>query len=425
MADNSVTIYGLAPGHKLPPATLEQVEQVATERANRAVAAAGILTTAQVEAIARRIMGTAPPAPDEDLPTTPARRAIILGDSHSDWTWPQAGGIWWWQTAADLAGVTVVDNVAVGGMTTQDAITGWGADTANPAPSQIKAAEASDANLAVMQFGGNDLANGLGLEAYRANMATLIKRLQATGKRVLVVASPPLFPTMHESRGTEYEEYRKAAEAVAKANGAYYGDGWDLVGTGPGGSMPSKYDSGDGVHLNGEGQLAYGRAMAARLQQVAAVADPYDGTRDKPWYTGQWVQGDAAAVTVGTGPSDALFKGRESALVVSRAGDVVDNCVLYYPLGGPGTRWEVSFAYRVESSAYPGKRAYLGLADWPMGREEYLPYEIRSEGQEGVRRVITTVPADATDGRVFALQVPHHAGDLRIRVSALGIKQLA
>ena len=99
--------------------------------------------------------------------------------------------------------------------------------------------------------------------------------------------------------------------------------------------------------------------------------------------------------------------------------------MLYHPLGAPGTRWEVSFAYRVESTAYPGKSAYMTLADWPMGRETYLPYEIRSEGQEGVRRVVTTVPEDATDGRVFVLQVPHHAGDLRIRVGALGIKQLA
>lgn len=426
MADNSVTIYGLAPGHRLPPATLEQVEQVATERATRAVEAAGILTTAQVEAIVRRIVGSAPAAPAEDMPTTPARRAIIMGDSHSDWYWPQAGGVWWWQTAADLAGVTVLDNVAVGGMTTRDAINGWATDTDHPDVPQIEQAEASDANLVLMEFGGNDLAQGLTLSEFKANLVTIIKRLKATGKRVMFVGPPPLFPTMHESRGADYEQYRAAAEETARTNGAYYGDGWDLVGTGPGGAMPSKYDSGDGVHLNSDGQLAYGRAVAAKVQAVAAVQDPFDGTRDKEWYLPQWHQGDLTAITQETGPDDALFRKRATAVVVSRPADqATDNAVVYYPVGGPGTRWEVSFSYRMEGDAYPGTRVTQAWADWPMGRNTYLPHELRSRGQEGVRRYEVTVPDDATDGRVFAVEVPRGAGDLKIRLGALGLKQLA
>lgn len=433
MAENTVTIWGLAEGHKLRPATEEQVRGIAAEQATRAVDAAGVLTTQQVEDIARRIaravLAESNSGGDPNgtpLPTTPARRAIILGDSHSDWFWPQAGGVWWWQVAADLAGLTVVDNVSVGGMTTRDALKGWAADTDHPDVPQIEQAEASDADLALMEFGGNDLANGLGLVEFKANLVTIIKRLQDSGKRVMFIAPPPLFPTMHESMGVQYEQFRAAAEETAKANGAYYGDGWDLVGTGPGGSLPNQYDSSDGVHMNSAGQLAYGRAVASKVQAVAAVADPFDGTRDKEWYLPQWQQGDLAAITKQTGPNDALFKGRATGLVVARGDQASESCVMYYPVGSPGTRWEVSYSYRVESSMEQGVRAAAQKwADWPMNRVTYLPHQLHSVGQEGVRRYETTVPADTTDGRVFALEVPREAGDLRIRVGALGLKQLS
>ena len=426
MAENSITIYGLAEGHRLRPATEQQVRGIAAEEAATAVSKAGVLTVAEVEAIVRRIAGGGSTPPGVDMPTTPARRAIILGDSHSDWFWPQATGVWWWQVAADLAGLTVVDNVSVGGMTTRDALKGWAADTDHPDVPQIEQAEASDADLALMEFGGNDLAQGLGLAEFKTNLATIIKRLQDTGKRVMFIAPPPLFPTMHESRGVEYGQYRAAAEETAKANGAYYGDGWDLVGTGPGGSLPAKYDSGDGVHMNAAGQIAYGRAVAAKVQAVAAVADPFDGTRDREWYLPQWQQGDVAAITKQTGPDDALFKGQQTALVVSRPGEVAtENAIMYYPVGSPGTRWEVSYSYRMEADAYPGNRVAQAWADWPMGRTTYLPHQLHSVGQEGVRRYETIVPDDAKDGRVFSLEIPRNAGDLRIRVGALGLKQLS
>lgn len=431
MAENSVTIWGLAEGHKLRPATEEQVRGIAAEQADRAIAAAGVLTTAQVEEIARRIARTvlADSSSTADpngtpMPTTEARRTIILGDSHSDWFWPQAGGVWWWQTAADLAGLTIVDNVAVGGMTTRDALKGWSTKTDHPDTPQIEQAEKSDADLVMLEFGGNDMTHDITTQEFRENLTEIVTRLQKTGKRVLIVAPPPLFPEFNKQFGTQYEALRKIDQEVATALGAYYTDGWDLVGTGPGGSLPGRYDSGDGVHMNSAGQLAYGQAVAARVQQVAGVKDPYDGTRDQDWY--RRTQGDTAAITVGTGPADPLFKGTESALIVSRSADVAtEDAVIFQPVSAEaGSRWELSFAYRVEGTAYPGTQASMSWSDWPAGTQTGLRGQLHSVGQEGVRRVETTIPQDATGGRVFSLRVRRAAGDLRVRVGALGLRKI-
>lgn len=432
MAENSVTIWGLAEGHKLRPATEEQVRGIAAEQADRAIAAAGVLTTAQVEDIARRIARTvlADSSSTADpngtpMPTTEARRTIILGDSHSDWYWTEAAGVWWWQTAADLAGLTIVDNVAVGGMTTRDAVKGWSTKTNHPDAPQIEQAEKSDADLAILEFGGNDMAQGITQQEFRENLTTIVTRLKASGKRVLVTAPPPLFANFNAQYAAQYEALRKIDQEVAAANGAYYADAWDKVGTGPGGALPGKYDSGDGVHMNSAGQLALGIALAPRIQQVAGVKDPYDGTRDQDWYRRS--QGDTAAVTVGTGPADPLFKGTESALIVSRSADVsTEDAVIFQPVSAEaGSRWELSFAYRVEGNAWTGTQAEAVWNDWPMDRKEFIPGAFKAMGQEGVRRVETTIPDDAKDGRVLALRVPRAAGDLKIRVGALGVRKLS
>lgn len=431
MAENTVTIWGLAENHKLRPATEEQVRGIAAEQATRAVDAAGVLTTQQVEDIARRIaravLAESNSGGDPNgtpLPTTPARRAIVLGDSHSDVFWSQADGVWWWQTAADRAGVTIVDNVAVGGMTTREALKGWDTQTGHPDTPQIVQAEQSDADLALLEFGGNDMSQGITPDEFRANLTELSTRLQAAGKRVLIIAPPPLFADFHEQYAAPYEALRVIDKEVAKATGAYYADAWDQIGTGPGGSLPGKYDSGDGVHLNSAGQFAMGVALATRVQQVAGVQDPYDGTRTDKWYTR--VQGDAGAVSVGPGPADPLFKGAETGLIISRPASVAsDDAVVYVPVSAEaGSKWELSYAYRVEGTAYPGNHAQGVFADWPMGRQTTLPGYLKDMGQEGVRRIETTVPDDATDGRVFALRVPRNAGDLVIRVGGIGLRRI-
>lgn len=357
------------------------------------------------------------------VPVTEARRAVILGDSHSDPAWPQADGVWWWQVAADLSGVTVLDVYAVGGMTTRDALDGWDDRSGGVTTPQIVQAEGSDADLAIMEFGGNDVSNGIDATEYRANLTEITKRLMASGKRVLIMAPPPLFAGAVEDIVTRYAEYRRIDEEVAAACSAYYMDAWSAIGTGPGGSLPSSYDSGDHIHMNSYGQMALGKAVAARVQQVAGVADPYDGVRDIRWFGWDTVQGDDNLVLAEPGPQDTLFKGAEVAGVTSPAEGTEDVNIYSEFNSTPGAVWEVSYAYRIDSST---GRANItpSIADWPGGFTTEYPQRDRLVGLEGVRRYEVTIAERATDNAVFFLKVPAVTGKLTARVGMLGMRLL-
>lgn len=355
-------------------------------------------------------------------PNTEARRAVILGDSHSDTAWPQADGVWWWQTAADLSGVTVLDVYAAGGMTTRDALNGWDDNEGGLTTPQIVQAEASGADLAIMEFGGNDVSNGIDATEYRANLTEMTQRLMASGKRVLIMAPPPLFAGAEERIVAQYAEYRRIDEEVAAACSAYYVDAWDAIGTGPGGSLPSSYDSGDHIHMNSYGQMALGEAIAPNLQRVAGVVDPYDGVRDIRWFGWETVQGDKNLVLSEPGPQDALFKGAEVAVVTTPAEDTNAAVTIYSEFNStPGAVWEVSYAYRIESST---GRANItpSLAVWPGGFVTEYPQRDRLVGLEGVRRYEVTIPEEATDGAAFFLNLPAVAGKLTARIGMLGMR---
>lgn len=361
------------------------------------------------------------PSPTK-LPTTLARRAVILGDSHSDTAWPQADGVWWWQTAADLSGVTVLDVYAVGGMTTRDALNGWDDREGGLTTPQIVQAEGSDADLAIMEFGGNDVSNGIDATEYRANLTEITQRLMASGKRVLIMAPPPLFAGAMEHIVAQYAEYRRIDEEVAAACSAYYVDAWDAIGTGPGGSLPSSYDSGDHIHMNSYGQMALGKAIAPTLQQVAGVGDPYDGVRDIRWYGWETVQGDKNLVLSEPGPQDVLFKGAEVAAVTTPAEDTNASVTIYsFFDSAPGAVWEVSYAYRIESST---GRANItpSLTTWPGGFVTEYAQRDRLVGLEGVRRYEVTIAEEATVGEMFFLNLPAVAGRLTARIGMLGMR---
>lgn len=395
--------------------------------------ASGGLSREEVQGIARTVaqavvseyVTTPPPAASfprgsTPLPTSPARRAIILGDSHSDWFWPQAGGVWWWQVAADLAGLTIVDNVAVGGMTTAHALAGWDTDTDHPDAPQIEQAEASDADLAILEFGGNDVAGGMSEEQYRANLTEIVQRLQGSGKRVIVTAPPPLFEGFNASIGTTYARFREVDREVADATGAYYTDAWDKVGSGAGGALPGRYDSGDGVHMNGEGQLALGLALAPAIQAFAGVSDPFALEDVTPWYDN--AQGYTASVVTETGPADSLFKGAETAVITSGP-EGAEDTVIFNPVSAvAGSVWEIAYPYRLEGAPYPGTFITEGLSDWPSGAQQDYKGVFRLIGQQGVRRHEVTIPPEATAGRVYGLRIPRYSGETRLRVGGLSLR---
>lgn len=274
-----------------------------------------------------------------------------------------------------------------------------------------------------MEFGGNDVANGIDATEYRANLTEITKRLMASGKRVLIMAPPPLFAGAAEDVVTQYAEYRRIDEEVAAACSAYYMDAWNVVGTGPGGSLPSTYDSGDHIHMNSYGQMALGKAVAARVQQVAGVADPYDGVRDIRWFGWDTVQGDDNLVLGEPGPQDALFKGAEVAGVTTPA-EGTGPVNIYNDLNStPGDVWEVSYAYRINSSTGQANIT-PSTSDWPGGLVTEYPQRDRLVGLEGVRRYEITIAERATDHAVFFLNLPAVAGKLTAHVGMLGARLL-
>lgn len=414
------TIKGLKSDGTLPPVALAQVQQVAANAVTAALSAdtervESIVAPAVAEAMAKyQATGETVYTDPTPLPSTPARRAIVLGDSGSD---PRsaggAGGVWWWQSVADLAGLTIVGNVATAG------------DTVASCEAQAAAAEKADANLALVMFGTDDRAADP--EEHATALRALVDRIKAAGKRVLVVFPAPLFAAANDASGTTFRTLRERARNVAAAAGVYYVDAWADLATGPGQSTPSTYDAGDGVHLNDAGHWKMGAALAARVKQVAAVTDPYDGVRNGAWFEDWHVQGATENVRVETAPNDALFRGEQSAVLAGGTDDVV---IWDHVSATPGERWEVSYAYRVEQGTAaegPYRGSWTEWTAWPSGASTRETSREAITDQQGVRRYQVTVPADATADFVVSRRVGTVEGNngYRIRVGRLGLRRIS
>lgn len=331
------------------------------------------------------------------MPDTIARRFVVLGDSHSDYTSPSDAGTWWWQVAADRAGLVAVDNFAARGWDTQQAI-----DGAEGKPSQLTRAEQSPGDLALVMFGGNDVVHGFTVDKYEANLATIINRLKASGKRVVIVFPPPLFSLLNLEHGTQYAQMRVRARAVAAENGAYYTDAWSVMASPEGTSDPS-WDSGDTVHLNDEGQRVMGMAVAAALQSFAAVTDPLGGDpRTLDWARpSQHVVAGGKIVQENMFRDDQLFRSDSVARITGGTGETV----VYAETGAkPGERIRVEYPYRVTVAAPVNYQK--GLADlgwiWPGGATVTRLGSTRVL-VEGVRRYEAVIPAAATDNYVVGV----------------------
>lgn len=338
------------------------------------------------------------PVTPTPLPSTVARRFVVLGDSHSDYKPPFDTGTWWWRVAADQAGLIEVDNFAIRGWDTRMALQGDGAN-----PAQIGQAEKSPADLALLMFGGNDVMNNITPDQFKTNLKTLAARLQATGKRVVISFPPPLFPQMDGTYGAIYRQMRAAAQVAASESGSYYTDAWDVMVTSTGAADPA-WDSGDTVHLNDLGQYVMGRAMIEDLQKFAGVKDPFGGeARPLDWTQDAQhsTSADGRVVVESIYADDALFHSDRVARVTGGSGDAA---VYVDTAARPGERVRVEYPYRVTATTVtsgqygPGDLWY----SWPG------PVFSRNMGTprvkvEGVRRYEHIVPADATSGFVVGV----------------------
>jgi acyl-CoA thioesterase-1 len=119
---------------------------------------------------------------------------------------------------------------------------GVSGDTIAGALHRFDSAIAPGTNIAIVEFGTNDLRGGVSVKTVRARLTELIRSLRARGIEVLVIGLGKL-----------------DLAAVARANDALYAQ-WTLP--------PGKYRARDGAHFNAEG---YAIVIGRMLPQVETL----------------------------------------------------------------------------------------------------------------------------------------------------------
>lgn len=406
-----------------PPGTEEQDTDVAETAAlqhqiNTLNTALGSLTTA-FNTLSDRVdtIDAALASPD---PTSVARRVVVLGTSHSDTTWTESQGVWWWQIAGDKAGLVHVGTTAIGGATTAQAL-----EPGN----QLDRALATDADHALVEFGGNDALYNTDTATFATNLTTIVTRLQGAGKRVTVVYPPPMFATVAapEEAKARYAAQRANARQVANATGAYYLDPWQGMSTPDDLAFADPaYDSGDGMHLNALGQYRMGLALATGLARTAGVSEPLalDGA-GMDWFQegNQWVDGDGTVTASTSSVFDTVFRGAQTALI--SAGTTGETAVFAVTGATPGARVRIEYPYRIETATGDAHAVNINNI-WPGNTRDVRPTRHRIPGMEGVHRYETTVPAEATEAFTAVLFAGPVTGgaQYQLRVGAVRITHL-
>ena len=121
---------------------------------------------------------------------------------------------------------------------------GVNGDTTGGALSRLDAAIDPGTDIAIVEFGANDLRRHLPQQRMRTNLVEIMRTLRARGVEVLVVGLG-----------------RLDLSAVAKASGALYAQ-WNLP--------PGKYRARDGAHFNAEGYAIVVRRMLPQVETLIA-----------------------------------------------------------------------------------------------------------------------------------------------------------
>ena len=152
-------------------------------------------------------------------PTTGEVRYLSFGDSltagvgtsdpASD-AWPALVAAKWRAKACTVK----LENPAVSGYTAQDILS-----------DQVPNIETFKPTLITLQVGANDIANGMSLETYRANVRTILKAAKASGARVIVIPQnewfrSPVGQTYGNGLSQQRDAYDRALIDEAKAQGA-------------------------------------------------------------------------------------------------------------------------------------------------------------------------------------------------------------
>jgi lysophospholipase L1-like esterase len=197
----------------------------------------------------------------EEEPSTPAvtgrisGSGIVFGDSLTALTYPSGG--YRWGLPLTLYPPKVIYNAGIANHTIQDLIDRVQADVIAKAPSWV-----------MLRAGTNSL--GLSSSAFRAQYRQLLDLLLDAAIFVFVHAIPP----KQGVAGSTILAHNAwlAAECAADTDWLLYVADCDALGDSNYNYIPEYFL--DGIHMNGKGQYAQGKAMAPILAAKFAPADP-------------------------------------------------------------------------------------------------------------------------------------------------------
>jgi acyl-CoA thioesterase-1 len=125
---------------------------------------------------------------------------------------------------------------------------GISGDTAAGALRRFDSAVRPDTNIAIVEFGINDVRSGATMATVRERLRGIIRALQARHIEVLLVGSGPM-----------------KVPDVARANGVAYAQ-WNVPG--------KKYRARDGQHLNAQGYAIVVRQMLPQVETLVKRVSP-------------------------------------------------------------------------------------------------------------------------------------------------------
>lgn len=203
-------------------------------------------------------------------PVTGARRIVILGSSTAEGVGPKTPDSTWvnllrkYLQAKDPQASVI--NLAVGGYNSYK-ILPESADVPfarpNPDPEHnIDKALSFRPDLVIINMPSNDITAGYSVDEFRRNLATVTALMRERGIRYYITTTQP-----RNTSAANRRRLQRMRDLIKSSYPDAYIDYWDGFSSPDGGLLP-RYDSGDGVHLNGQGHQVMFERIKDRVWQL-------------------------------------------------------------------------------------------------------------------------------------------------------------
>jgi lysophospholipase L1-like esterase len=197
----------------------------------------------------------------------PAKNIVVLGSSTAAGIGPKAPDSAWVNLLrkylqSENPAVTVT-NLAVGGFTSYKILPEGGQlPFYKPKPDvehNIDKALSLKPDLIIINMPSNDITEGFSVEDFRMNLQMVTDLIRQQGIRFYVTTTQP-----RNTTAANRKKLQVMRNIIIRSYRNNYIDCWDGLST-PDGNIAPQYDSGDGVHLNGQGHHIMFERVAAKI----------------------------------------------------------------------------------------------------------------------------------------------------------------